>query len=160
MWSYLWQHLSVGETQFVKAKSLLHQRESGLQASQGFPREAAHSNAIILLRYSCNMPSLDHHVRQSRYKSFLRQQKHLLWLHALLLANVIFIITPGRAGYAMNMSTALMRPNNRREVQPQGAVDFYTAVTSFWVHNEKIWQHTQEEILKKTKILPNISDLV
>lgn len=107
---------------------------------------AAHSSAIILLQYSYNMPSPDHHVYQSYYKSFLLQRKHLLWLHALLLANVIVVIIPGRTRFTVNMSATLMRldgaPNNLSGEHPEGVADFYTAVTSSGALNENFWVQT------------------
>lgn len=110
-----------GRIDFVKARRLSHPREQSLWGSQGCvaPRSMQDGEEPctgVLLSSFANMPPLDHHFYESCYKSFLLQWKHLLWLPALLLANVIVIIIPGRAGFTVIMSATLMRRGGQHQI--------------------------------------------
>lgn len=110
-----------GRMDFVKARRLSHPREHGLWGSQGCvaPHSPLNGKELctgVLLSSCTNMPPLDHHFHESCYKSFLLQRKHLLWLPALLLANVIVIIIPGRVCFTVIMSTTLMRLGGHHQI--------------------------------------------
>ena len=130
-----------GRIDFVKARRLSHPREQSLWGSQGCvaPHATLDGEELctgVLLSSLANMPPLDHRFCESCYKSFLLQWKHLLWLPALLLANVIVIIIPGRLRFSVIMSATLMRRGGQHKIIRvknilRGRMTFKTAVGSW-----------------------------
>lgn len=110
-----------GRIDFAKARRLSHPREQSLWGSQGCvaPHSTLDGEELcteVLLSSFANMPPLDYHFYESCYKSLLLQWKHLLWLPALLLANVIVIIIPGRVRFSVIMSATMMRLDEQHQI--------------------------------------------
>lgn len=137
-----------GRIDFVKARRLSHPREQSLWGSQGCvaPHATLDGEELctgVLLSSLANMPPLDHRFCESCYESFLLQWKHLLWLPALLLANVIVIIIPGRLRFSVIMSATLMRRGGQHKIIwvkniLRGRMTFNTAVGSWCDLCEKV----------------------
>lgn len=111
-----------GRIDFVKARRLSHARgaefvrQSRLCCTTLLTLDGEELCTGVLLSSFANMPPLDHHFYERCYKSFLLQWKHLLWLPALLLANVIVIIIPGRVRFSVIMSATLMRLGGQHQI--------------------------------------------